>query len=551
MWFASLYNGMIMNKIAVNEGLYGIAAPAKTWWRGATIYQIYPRSFRDSNGDGIGDLRGIIEKIDYLSSLGIDGIWVSPFFTSPMKDFGYDVADYCGIDPMFGTMQDFDELIAKAHNKGLKVIIDQVYSHTSDKHEWFAQSRMDKTNPKADWYVWAEAKPDGSPPTNWQSVFVGSSWAWDARRRQYYLHNFLTEQPDLNLHNLEVQNAILEVARFWLDKGVDGFRLDALNFAMHDPLLRDNPPNLEAKNLTRPHDFQLHIYNQSHPDIIKFIERLAALINQYDGRFTVAEVGGANAEAEMRSFIEGESRLRTAYGFTYLYAENLTADLVKQTILQWPISGDNYWPSWAFSNHDAPRAISRWSKGRDEAAMAKMCLLLLASLRGNIFLYQGEELGLEQADVPFEKLVDPEAIANWPLTLGRDGARTPMAWESNAPNAGFGNNEPWLPLAEGHVQKAANAQENDPQSVLNWSRKVLEMRKTHAALALGDIEIIETEGELLAFKRHHEGQELLCVFNLGFEAINWQPLAEYAIICAVNEAELNSIPPMGGYWAKK
>ncbi len=247
---------------------------AQPWWRGAAIYQIYPRSFADSNGDGIGDLPGITQKLDYVASLGVDAIWLSPFFTSPMRDFGYDVADYCDVDPVFGTLADFDMLVERAHALGLKLIIDQVYSHSSDQHRWFRESRSSQTNPKADWYVWADAKADGSPPNNWQSVFGGPAWTWDARRGQYYLHNFLSEQPDLNLHNPAVQDALLDVARFWLDRGVDGFRIDAINFAMHDPQLRDNPPAPEGDKRTRSFDYQQHIYNQSHPDIVKFIERL-------------------------------------------------------------------------------------------------------------------------------------------------------------------------------------------------------------------------------------------------------------------------------------
>ena len=287
------------------------------WWRGAAIYQIYPRSFADANGDGVGDLPGITAKLDYVASLGVDAIWISPFYTSPMKDFGYDVADYCGVDPIFGTLADFDALVVRAHQLGLKVTIDQVYSHTSDLHAWFAGSRQNRTNPKADWYVWADAKADGSPPTNWQSVFGGPAWTWDARRGQYYLHNFLSSQPQLNVHLPAVQDALLGVARFWLDRGVDGFRIDALNFAMHDPLLRDNPPAPLSDNpRTRPFDFQLHLHNQSHPDIPVFVERIRALTDEYEAIFTVAEVGGHAAEREMKLFTRdhaAQQRLRVRF----------------------------------------------------------------------------------------------------------------------------------------------------------------------------------------------------------------------------------------------
>lgn len=519
------------------------------WWRGAIIYQIYPRSFRDANNDGIGDLLGIIEKLDYVASLGVDGIWISPFFTSPMKDFGYDVADYCDIDPMFGTLNDFDELIAKAHSLGLKIIIDQVYSHTSDQHAWFSESRQSKENEKSNWYVWADAKPDGSPPNNWQAVFHGSAWTWDARRKQYYFHNFLPEQPDLNFHNPEVQSALLEVASFWLDRGVDGFRLDALNFAMHDEQLRDNPANPHSDNFTRPYDFQSHIYSQSNPKLMEFIEKLGAKINSYGGRFTVAEVGGEDSEKEMQSFIEGKQRLNTAYGFNFLYAEELSAELVVASLAKWPKAGAEYWPSWAFSNHDAPRVISRWARGRNETEFAKLCLLLLASLRGNLFLYQGEELGLNQGDVPFEKLQDPEAIINWPLTLGRDGARTPMVWEESSIGNGFGSNEPWLPIDKNHPSKAVETQETYAQSVLNTTRQIIKIRKQNPALVYGDIEIISAKDELLVFKRQWQNQTILCVLNLGYAAINYAPSTKCEILFECGGATIDHLPVCSGYWA--
>ena len=332
------------------------------WWKGAVIYQIYPRSFADSNGDGVGDLPGIVEKLDYVASLGVDGIWLSPFFTSPMADFGYDISDYRDVDPIFGRLADFDRLIEKAHRLGLKVIIDQVYSHTSDHHAWFQESRQDRTNPKADWYIWGDAKPEGSPPSNWQSVFGGPAWTWDARRGQYYMHNFLAAQPDLNVHNPKVQEALLATGKFWLDRGVDGFRLDAINFSMHDPSLADNPPATDDGRRTRPFDFQQHLHNQSHADIPKFLHRIRDLLDSYGaGRFTVAEVGGEQADVEMKLFTQGEDRLNSAYGFTFLYAEALTAAITAKTFADWSGKPGEGWPSWAFSNHDAPRAVSRWT----------------------------------------------------------------------------------------------------------------------------------------------------------------------------------------------
>ena len=486
------------------------------WWRGAVIYHIYPRSFADSNGDGIGDLPGITARLEYIASLGVDAIWLSPFFTSPMKDFGYDVADYCDVDPMFGTLADFDRLIERAHALGLRIVIDQVFSHTSDQHPWFRESRADRTNARAGWYVWADAKPDGSPPSNWQSVFGGPAWAWDARRGQYYLHNFLVEQPDLNVHHPAVQNALLDTARFWLERGVDGFRLDAIDYTMHDPDLRDNPTRPDdGRTRTRPVDFQQPRYNKGHPDIVSFIERVRALTERYGGRFTVGEIGGEGAEPIMKRVTDGGRRLHTSYGFNFLYADELTPELVRTATEAWPDDGRTAWPSWAFSNHDAPRAVSRWSASGNREAVARLALLLLVSLRGNVFLYQGEELGLPQAVVGFEDLKDPEAIANWPLTLGRDGARTPMPWVRGALHAGFSAGRPWLPVSREHAELAVDGQEGDPGSMLALTRRLVAVRRRYLALRLGGMRILHAAGGVLVFERVYGGERVLCVFNLG------------------------------------
>ncbi|MBX7495275.1 DUF3459 domain-containing protein [Qipengyuania sp. 6B39] len=518
---------------------------ALPWWKGASIYQIYPRSFQDSNGDGVGDLPGITQRLPHVASLGIDAIWISPFFVSPMKDFGYDVADYCDVDPIFGTLADFDALVARAHELGLKVLIDQVYSHTSDEHPWFAQSRSDRNNPKTDWYVWADAKPDGSPPSNWQSVFGGPAWTWDARRGQYYLHNFLNSQPQLNLHNRDVQDAVLDVMRFWLERGVDGFRIDALNFAMHDPQLRDNPPAPATdKPRTRPFDFQLKRYNQSHADIPAFIERIRALTDEYDGVFTVAEVGGDEAEVEMKAFTAGETHLNSAYGFNFLYAEKLTPGAICAALAQWPDHEGMGWPSWAFENHDAPRAVSRWWNAQERDAAARLKVLLLASLRGNIILYYGEELGLTQVDIPFEQLHDPEAIANWPLTLSRDGARTPMPWTADASHAGFTAGEPWLPVGPENAAKAVDVQEADDASLLNHTRAMIALRNANPALHHGSVTRCESIDGLFVIERQATGQTVRCLFNLGATAQALpEELGKGTQLASVNDATPTLLPP--------
>jgi alpha-glucosidase len=501
---------------------------AMPWWRGAVIYQIYPRSFADTNGDGVGDLPGITSHLDYVASLGVDAIWLSPFFASPMKDFGYDVSDYRAVDPVFGTMEDFDRLVARAHALGLRVIIDQVYAHTSDAHAWFRESRSNRAGPKADWYVWADPKPDGTPPNNWLSVFYGPCWTWDGRRGQYYMHNFLPSQPNLNVHNPQVQEALFDTARFWLERGVDGFRLDAINFAMHDPRLTNNPRVASPpERPKRPFDFQRHIHNQSQPQLVPFVERLAAVVRSFGvDRFTVAEIGGEQALREMKRYTAGADRLNTSYGFDFLYADTLTPALVLDTLARWSEAKGEGWPSWAFSNHDAPRVVTRWGDPEDDDAWARLLLALLMSLRGNVFLYQGEELGLPQAQIPFARLRDPEAIANWPLTQGRDGARTPMPWSVDLPHAGFSTVEPWLPIPDEHVSRAVSQQNADTASVLAIARELIAVRRSSLALRVGDFRPLDLPSPLLGFDREAEGSRVRCFFNLGKSALDCAALGE-------------------------
>ena len=516
------------------------------WWHGAAIYQIYPRSFADSNGDGVGDLAGITARLDHVARLGADAIWISPFFTSPMRDFGYDVSDYCNVDPVFGTLDDFDALVARAHELGLKVTIDQVYAHTSDLHPWFVESRQSRDNPHADWYVWADPKPDGSPPSNWQSVFGGPAWRWDARRRQYYLHNFLAEQPQVNAHNPAVQDALLGVMKFWLDRGVDGFRIDALNFLMHDPTLRDNPPAPEdGRRRTRPFDYQLKIYNQSHPGIVTFIERLRTLCDSYGAVFTVAEVGGDLAEAEMKEYTAGSARLNSAYGFDFLYAPQVTPVMVRDVLAKWPDEPGMGWPSWAFENHDAPRALSRWATPEARDAYARMKAVLFAALRGNIIVYQGEELGLTQVDIPFEQLQDPEAIANWPLTLSRDGARTPLPWQAQSAMGGFtAGPSPWLPLGEENLARAVDRQEADPASLLSLTTRLLRLRRENPALRHGSFEVLHADAALLVARRRFGGQSLLVLVNMSNQPVAWPQDVpqEGTALVAENDASLGTLP---------
>jgi len=485
---------------------------ARPWWQGAVIYQIYPRSFADSNGDGVGDLAGIISKLGYVAALGVDAIWLSPVFTSPMRDFGYDVADYRNIDPIFGRLAEFDALLAAAHGLGLRVIIDQVYSHTSNDHPWFIASRACHSGDFADFYVWADAKPDGSPPNNWQSMFGGPAWTWEPRRRQYYLHNFLAAQPDLNFHNPLVQDAILDVARFWLARGVDGFRLDVANFYAHDAGLRDNPP-AAAADAIKPYDMQLHVFDRSRPETLDFIARLRGVLDSYPERMAVAELATSQPVARMAEYTAGPDRLHTAYSFAFL-AGALTPARVTRVVAGLREKAPAAWPSWAFENHDVPRSLTRWGQGRGPG-FARCLIALLATLRGTVFLYQGQELGLTQAALTFEALRDPDGIAFWPEYKGRDGCRTPIPWDGTVPCGGFTTGHPWLPVAAEHLALNVAAQADDPGSLLNWVRGFLAWRREQAVLVAGEIVFHALPPPLLGFTREMDGAALTLVFNLG------------------------------------
>ena len=500
----------------------------REWWRGAVIYQVYPRSFADSNGDGIGDLPGITSKLDYIARLGVDCFWVAPFFRSPMKDFGYDVSDYCGVDPMFGTIEDFERMMQRANELGLKVMIDQVFSHTSDQHPWFKESRSSRDNPKADWFVWAESKPDGSPPNNWLSVFGGSAWQWDTGRCQYYMHNFLSSQPDLNFHNEEVQKQILEVAKFWLERGVQGFRLDTSNFYFHDKELRDNPPWGDTPRtdgtvaLNNPYARQRHIYDKTRPENLAFLTRLRALLNQYRDTTMVGEIGSDDPFATIAEYTSENNKLQMAYLFNLLTRE-FSAKHIRETVESLEARIGDGWPCWSFSNHDVIRVMTRWGGANPPEDLAKLLIALLLSLRGSVCIYQGEELGLTEADIPFEKLQDPYGIAFWPEFKGRDGCRTPMPWTAQEKFGGFSTVEPWLPFPEEHREHAVDVQESSQGSVLTVCRKFLAWRREHPALQSGGIHFVDASEDILAFIREHPKEHVLAVFNLARKPASLAP----------------------------
>ena len=500
-----------------------LLVPDKDWWRGAVIYQIYPRSYQDTNGDGIGDLRGIAERLSHVASLGVDAIWISPFFTSPMKDFGYDVADYRDVDPIFGALADFDALIAEAHRLNIRVMIDLVLSHTSDKHPWFVESRSRRTNPRADWYVWADSKPDGTPPNNWLSIFGGSAWQWDPTRLQYYMHNFLTSQPDLNLHNPEVQDALLSVARFWLERGVDGFRLDTINFYFHDKELRDNPSlaperrNAQTAPAVNPYNYQEHLYDKNQPENLEFLKRFRAVMEEFPAIAAVGEVGDSQRGLEIAGeYTSGGDKMHMCYAFEFLAPEPLTPAFVADTQRALEKAAPEGWVCWAFSNHDVMRHVSRWGGAvTDHEAHAKLLASLLMSLRGSVCIYQGEELALPEAELAYEDLQDPYGIQFWPDFKGRDGCRTPMVWASGETSGGFSEGKPWLPVPTAHLERAVDLQESDAASVLAHYRRFLAFRKEHAALVKGEIAFQSAEGAILSFVRTHGNEKVFCAFNMS------------------------------------
>jgi glycosidase len=485
------------------------------WWRTGTIYQIYPRSFQDSNGDGVGDLPGIITRLDYVADLGVDAIWISPFYTSPMRDFGYDVANYTDVDPLFGTLDDFDALLAEAHDRGLKIIVDIVPNHTSDQHPWFIESRSSRNSPKRDWYVWRDGTSDHSPPNNWLSAFGGSAWEWDDASGQYYLHTFIPEQPDLNWRNPEVVDAMWDVYRFWLDRGVDGFRIDVAQRILKDPEFRDNPPSPAVQSTgfksLGAYESQIHIHDQAHPDVHGIYRQLRTLVDSYQPpRVIIGEVHVFHWD-DWAEYYGDLDEMHLPFNFTLIYvpwqADSVRArvDALERAV---PEGG---WPNYVLGNHDEPRLASRF--GPENARLAAMLLL---TLRGTPTLYYGDELGLEQAPIPPHLQQDPWAIHE--PQLGRDGCRTPMQWDSSD-TAGFSaadSRDLWLPLAGDHDTVNVESQLTDPTSILTLYRRLLALRKGMPALHLGSYEPIDaTPAGVFAYLRTHDREQVCVVLNFS------------------------------------
>ena len=520
------------------------------WWQNAVIYQINPLSFLDTDGDGTGDLAGIVEKIDYLVTLGVDAIWLCPIFESPMNDLGYDITDMRRIDPTFGDIEVFDQLLAVAHSVGLKVMIDQVWSHTSNRHPWFLESRQSQDNARADWYIWADPKPDGSPPNNWLSAFSGrSAWQWAPERRQFYFYNFLSSQPDLNWRNPAVVEAILKRAKFWLDRGVDGFRVDAPNFFLHDEQLRDNPPRPadaprpEGVDAENPMVLQQFKYNFCQPETLEAIKPVRELLDNYPSVVALAEVTlSEDSVALAGEYVQGSERFHLAYHSALLTDEPISAKLMRRTLERTIEHFRSGGGCWIVGNHDYGRLRSRWtgadaSKNPYPEEFYHMIAALLLSLPGAFCLYQGDELGLPEASVPDDigvnQIQDPFGQALYPAIHGRDGSRTPMPWKGDAPHAGFTTAEkPWLPVPDDHYARAVDVQARDPNSLLNNWRRLLHWRSKQPALLAGDIHLLETDEEspLFGFIRHYDGQHLLCLYNLSHAPVSYE-LPEELGVC--------------------
>lgn len=486
-----------------------------SWWKHGVIYQIYPRSFYDANGDGVGDLPGVIEKLDYLARLGVDAVWLSPVNTSPMHDFGYDISDFRGIDPLFGTLGDCDRLIAEAHRRNIRIIMDLVINHTSHLHPWFVESRTSRNNPKRDWYIWHDGK-NGKPPNNWMAAFGGRAWEWDDATGQYYFHSFLKEQPDLNWRNPEMRRAVFDDARFWLDRGVDGFRLDAVIWYVKDALFRSNPCGW-GPNAPRPYDLQKHVYDQNRPETHDMLKEFRRVLDEYDDRMAVGETYIASPDSVMTaaSYIgRGTDELHLAFDFSLLFSK-YGARRFRDCLARWyaaiPPQG---WPCLVLNNHDQPRSMTRWCRGRDGDKKARVLAALLLTAWGTPFLYYGEEIGMKNGRITRHQIQDPVGRKYWPFNRGRDPERTPMQWSADD-NAGFSTAEPWLPVADNYRSVNVQAQEEDPGSLLGWYRVLIRLRRERPALHRGSLRFIGDDPDVVAYLREHDGETIVAALNFS------------------------------------
>lgn len=482
----------------------------RLWWKDGVIYQIYPRSFQDTNNDGIGDLPGIISRLDYLQQLGIEAIWLSPINPSPDRDFGYDVADYNAIDPKFGTMADFEELLHQAHKRKLRIILDLVLNHTSDQHPWFIESKKSKDNPYHDWYMWRDPKPDGSQPNNWESIFGGGGWVYDKRLNQYYFHMFAPQQPDLNWRNPAVRAAILDVFRFWLDKGVDGFRLDVFNEYYKHPDYLDLP---KRKGFyPRKFDQLEHTYDVSQPEMYPLVRDIRKILDSYPDRYVVGETYLADP-AHARTYI-GADKLHAGFDFRYLHSKWGAASFGR-AIQYWDaLHGEEAWPNYVLNNHDTVRSTTRY-KADEADKKTRLLAAMHFTVRGTPYLYYGEEIGMRDISLLPTELQDPVGRRYWPFNKGRDGCRSPMQWDASA-FAGFSGSKPWIKVHPNYPKRNAAAQEDDSTSLLNFYRELIALRRASPALSRGKIDLLPLYNHnLLAYRRTTKQEKLLVVLNFG------------------------------------
>jgi alpha-glucosidase len=493
------------------------------WWRDGVIYQIYPRSFYDTTGSGIGDLNGITEKIGYLSELGVDALWLSPINPSPDVDFGYDVADYRAIDPKFGSMADFDRLVATARKANIEIVLDLVLNHTSDQHAWFLNARSSRDNPFRDYYLWQDAGPDGKPPNNWQAVFGGRGWEWDEATRQYYYHMFYKEQPDVNWRNPKVRQEMLDVFRFWLDKGVRGFRLDVFNIYFKDALLRDNPLKPFGR---RPFDRQIHLYDFDQPELMDVLGDIRAVLDGHQAAYAIGETFFSSPEKAARYC--GDGLLHACFNFEVMEARR-DPRLLMERIQQWQQALGDKWPNYVLNNHDTRRYASRFGQGEDDARLKVMAAMLL-TLRGTPFLYYGEEIGMRDIRVRRKDILDPIGKRYWPIYPGRDGCRAPMQWDAS-PQSGFSRAKPWLPLHPNFRERNVAAQSQDTHSLFNFYKALLSLRRNQPALISGDFVPMQSGASaVMSYAREYAGQSLLVLLNFSAapQTAALPPRREYA-----------------------
>ena len=478
------------------------------WWQRGIIYQIYPRSFMDSDGDGVGDLAGIRSKLDYLQRLGVDAIWISPIYPSPMADFGYDISNYTDIDPIFGTLDDFDALLADAHSRGLKVLLDYVPNHTSDQHPWFLDSRSSRDSAKRDWYIWRDPKPGGAPPNNWLSNFGGGAWEWDEKSGQYYYHAFLKEQPDLNWRNPEVQNAMLEVLRFWLDRGVDGFRVDVMHHMVKDNAFRDNPPNPDWRPGMSPYRELLTTYTADLPEVQEIVAKFRSVVEEYDDRMLVGEIY-LPVERLMAYYGASGKGAHLPFNFQLIQLPWKAREIAAAVERYEALLPSYAWPNWVLGNHDKSRIATRVGP-----AQARVAAMLLLTLRGTPTMYYGDEIGMQDVPIPVEQVQDPFEKNVPGLGLGRDPERTPMQWSGDE-HAGFTRGTPWLPIADDYQTVNVSLERTRPTSILTLYRRLIELRRAEPALSIGEFAPLPLDDELMAYIRKTDERRLLVVLNLG------------------------------------